>query len=168
MPIYLQYPSTSGGSNIAGDVTVQAYQGWIALTGVQWGAGLPITVAEVGQGAQRTLGPFVSWSDIALTKNADSASWALQQEMFTGTGQNIEIDYVGTAGDYLKLTLTNCVISGYASSGGDSPAETLTVNFLAYQYQWTGNNPDGTQGNQGVASYDRTNPPTRGGGGGSS
>ena len=56
---------------------------------------------------------------------------------------------------YLKLTLTNTMISGYSlSSGGDRPSESLSLNFTKVEVKMLQNDPTGAGADSSNVTYD--------------
>jgi type VI secretion system secreted protein Hcp len=126
MPIYMQY-----GSSIKGDVTSKGHESWISISSFQWGLGRAITTSQ-GSAENRTA-TGASVSEITVTKNLDPASGDLMQDMLKGSLKtDVQIDFTETKDNnvYLSFKLTNTGISGIsASSGGDRPTESVSLNF---------------------------------------
>jgi type VI secretion system secreted protein Hcp len=113
---------------------------------MQFGVGRAITVS--GGGSDReTSNP--SFSEITKSKSTDIASADLFMQSVCGKSLGkAEIHFVQTGGAdkkqqvYLKIELTDAIVSSYsASSGGDRPSESFSLNFtqISYQYdQFTG------------------------------
>jgi type VI secretion system secreted protein Hcp len=154
MAIYLNYNSLG----IKGDVTQGDHKDWIALHSFQWGVGRGISSAVGNLKNREASEPSVS--EVTVTKDLDQASPLLcQDDLINKKGVPIVIDFVrtGDKGDdvYLKLTLTNTLISGYSlSSGGDKPSESLTLNFTKFEYSYTGMKEDGTPDTPNKFIYD--------------
>ena len=146
MPIYLKY------GDIKGEVTEPAHRGWIELMSMQWGVGRAI---QSPQGATRE-GSAPSVSEIVVTKRQDSASTRLFNESMVGKGAKVVVEFVKDGTVYLRLVLSNTLISGYSISGGaksDRPMESLTLNFT--KVEWV--NMPGTPAETGTpdsVSYD--------------
>jgi len=106
-----------------------AHKSWIELTSVQWGVGRGMN-APTGTSASREASvPNVS--EIVVGKMMDEASPLLFQESLTGGGVTAVIDFVrGDGSVYLRLTMSETLIAAYsASTGGDKPTESLSLNF---------------------------------------
>jgi len=129
--IFMKYDS------IAGDVTAKGYVGDTQLTSVQWGVGRGI--GSPASGADREASA-PSVSEVTITKNLDSASASLFREALGGTPSDVEIDFAsGKLQTYLKMDLSNVLISGYSmSSGGDRPTESLSLNFTKISFNVVG------------------------------
>jgi len=122
-PIYMKY------DGIQGDVTAPGAQGEIQLDSFQFGVNRTIT----GTSSANRESSTPSVSEITVGKNFDSATVPLVKQAFVGNPANVEIDFVnGTnaAIPYLKIKLSETLISGYSvSSGGDRPSESISLNF---------------------------------------
>jgi type VI secretion system secreted protein Hcp len=135
MPIYMKYDT------IKGDVTEDTHKDWVELHSAQFGIGRGISAPTAGSAKDReSSAPTVS--EIVCTKDMDFSSADLFQESLRGKGKPCEIDFVRSTQDqgmalYLKLTLTNTMISSYStSSGGDKPTESLSLNFTKIEYKY--------------------------------
>jgi type VI secretion system secreted protein Hcp len=135
MPIYLKY------GDIKGEVKEPAHRGWIELMSVRWGVGRAINTPE---GASRE-GSAPSVSEIVVTKTQDSASTRLFNESLAGKGQKVVIEFVKDGTVYLRLELTNTLVSGYSISGGARegrrPMESLSLNFTKIEFKQTPGTP---------------------------
>ena len=149
-PIYMSY------EGITGDVTAQGYTGQIELNSFQWGVGRAISSPTGGGGDREAAAPSVS--EITVTKPLDKASPALLSQSLAGEGKLVVISFVksdnGQLKTYLKVTLTNTLISSFSmSSGGDRPTESLTFNFTKIQFDYTAFDANG-QGAVTTVGYD--------------
>jgi type VI secretion system secreted protein Hcp len=133
--IYLKY-----GDKIKGEVTAEGHVDWVELNSLQFGTGRGIG-NPTGTSASRETGT-VNVSEIVVTKMNDVSSEPLFRESLDGKAVTAEIDLTksndaGGFETYLKLTLTECLISGYSmSSGGDKPTESLSLNFTKIEYKY--------------------------------
>jgi len=157
MPIFLKY------DGIDGDVTTAGHVKWIEVLSFQWGVGRGINNASAS-GADRE-GSTPSVSEITLTKDCDSASPNLLRASLglkpADEGKTVKIDFCKTDTSqpepYLQLTLTNCLVSGWsASSGGDRPTESVTLNFTKVEFKNTAMGKANETGSPDIASYDMT------------
>lgn len=155
MPIYLKFGS------IQGDVTESGHVGWIELNSLQWGLGRGVSSPTGSSENRESSAPSVS--EITTTKNYDKATIKLLQDAFEGTGAGdgatVQIDFVRTTKGkldvYLSYELTDVIISGYSiSSGGDTPSESLSFNFVKIKTTVTPMQADGTPGNASSVTYD--------------
>jgi type VI secretion system secreted protein Hcp len=154
MPIYMKY------GDIKGDVTAEGHlgsEGWVEVNSFQFGVGRGIA-SPVG-GSEDREGSAPSVSEIVVTKPMDNSTVGFLEQALWGSGVDVTIDFVKTAKDklvtYATYTLTNCMISGYsASSGGDRPNESLSLNFSKFEFVFTQMNADGTEGDKPRTGYD--------------
>lgn len=126
---------------INGDSVVDGHEKWITISSMQMGVGRAISVS--GGGADReTSNP--SFSEITLTKSTDIASADLFMQAVCGKSLGkAELHFVQTGGSdkkqqvYMKIELTDAIVSSYsASSGGDRPSESFSLNFTQISYQY--------------------------------
>ena len=140
MPIYMKY------GDIKGEVKDPAHRGWIELMSIQWGVGRSIS-SPTGSSREASA-PSVS--EIVVTKRQDSASTRLFNESMVGNGAKVIIEFVKDDGTvYLRLELSNTLISGFSMSGkggGVRPTESLTLNFTKVEFK----NLPGTPGETGT------------------
>ena len=76
-------------------------------------------------------------SEVVLTRAQDSASSALQRESLNGEGVFAALDFLRTDGSvYLRLEMTQTLISGYAPSrGGKTADESVTLDSPNVQWR---------------------------------
>jgi type VI protein secretion system component Hcp len=128
MPIYMQYEGVSG------EVTAKGHEGWVELQSVQ-----PIKP-----------GSNLNISGITITKFINSISIQLRKFAHSNKPKDIIIDLVYTSGaTYLRLTLTDAVISSYNSSSSDGATgqalESLSLNCKNIRFERyipKGDNPE--------------------------
>ena len=112
----------------------------VEVGSVQFGVGRNIST-PVGMSSKREASaPNVG--QIGCTKLMDSTSPLIYQEALRGVACKAQVDLVETHEEqletYLSLTLENCMISSYsASSGGDRPSESFSLNFTKIEYKYT-------------------------------
>ncbi|MDB5407384.1 MAG: hypothetical protein JWL84_2296 [Rhodospirillales bacterium] len=151
MPIYMQY------GKIDGTVTATGHEKWIECNSFQFGVGRGISTPVGAAQERETSAPSVS--EITLSKSFDGASPLLLQEALTGKGTQVQLDFVQTQANkletYLTISLTNTMISGFsASSGGDRPSESLSLNFTKIEYKYTPRKEDNTAASPIPVGYD--------------
>ncbi len=126
------------GTQIKGTATVDGHKDWITIDAIQMGVGRAISSSG---GADRdTSNP--SFSEISLTKATDLASADLFMQAVCGKSLgDAEIHFIQTGGSdkkqqvFLKLILGGAIISSYsASSNGERPVETISINFTTISY----------------------------------
>lgn len=126
---------------INGDSVVNGHDKWITIASLQMGVGRAIS-SSGGRGDRETSNP--SFSELTLTKSTDIASADLFMQAICGKSLGkAEIHFVQTGGSdkkqqvYLKIELTDAIVSSYsASSGGDRPSESFSLNFTQISYQY--------------------------------
>jgi type VI secretion system secreted protein Hcp len=151
MPIYMNY------NDIKGDATADGHVGWIELSSVQWGVGRGISSPTGASADRESSAPSVS--EITVSKANDVASTKLLNEAYQGEGQKVKIEFCktdkGNLEVYLAFELEDCMISGYSlSSGGDRPAETLSLNFTKIVYRSTNMTDTNAAGSPDTVTYD--------------
>lgn len=157
MPIFMNY------DGITGDVTTAGHEAWIELSSFQWGVGRGIGDAASSGADREASTPSVS--EVVVTKVNDSASTNLMRASLgigpAGEGKTVKIDFcktdVSQPEPYLQLTLTNTLVSGWsASSGGDRPSESLSLNFTKVEFKSVTMGGANDTGSPDTASYDLT------------
>ncbi len=135
-------------TQIKGTSNVAGHADWITIDALQMGVGRAISIS--GGGTDRdTSNP--SFSEISLTKATDIASADLFMQAVCGKSLGkAEIHFIQTGGSdkkqqvFLTIELDSPIISSYsASSGGERPSETFSINFtkISYKYDsFTGDN----------------------------
>jgi len=109
----------------------------VPITSLQWGEGRGISTPSGGTREAS----LPSFSEVTITKMMDSASPQLAMLAANGDGTAtcvITIKHRTTGLALYTLTLEKVYISGYsASSGGDVPSESLSLNYtkITWVYQ---------------------------------
>lgn len=140
MAIYLKIDSVKGSS------TDTKFPDQIELQSFQWGAGLGVGSPRGGD--RTTSEPSVS--EITATKTLDKSSEGLFKALLKGDpiGKGTISFTAASKGEsvaYATLELEDLIISGFSlSSGGDFPAESISLNFTKFDWSFTGR--DKTQG----------------------
>ena len=126
---------------VTGSVTNTNRVGWMALDSLQQGVGR--SISSGGGGGGRTASA-PSFSEFIVTKLMDSGSPKLALLAAGGGGDTINsgaIDLFQWQADqtrYLRINLTNILISSYSlSSGGDVPHESLSLAPLVISWNFT-------------------------------
>jgi len=128
-------------TQIKGTSTVSGHADWITIDSLQMGVGRAISVS--GGGTDRdTSNP--SFSEISLSKATDIASADLFMQAVCGKSLGkAEIHFIQTGGAdkkeqvFLTIELEEPIISSYsASSGGERPSETFSINFTKISYKY--------------------------------
>lgn len=154
MALYMNFND----KKIKGNVTAKGYEDWIELQSMQFGVGRGISMG-VGASADRETS-VASVSEITVTKLMDPASAMLLKESLSGDeGVKVEIVIVRTGAKEVEkvgtYTLENTLISGYSvSSGGDRPAESLSLSFTKIQVDLKGADSTNKNGQNFKVGYD--------------
>jgi type VI secretion system secreted protein Hcp len=134
---------------IKGDSTVASHTDWITIDSLEFGVGRAITAS--GGGADReTSNP--AFSEVSLTKSMDKASVDLMMQAICGKSLGkATIHFIQTGGadakgqEYLEIILGDAIVSSYgASSSGDRPGESFSINFDGFQMKYNTFSEGGT------------------------
>ena len=128
-------------TQIKGDSQVDKHKDWITVDSVQFGVGRSITASGGGRDRD-TSNP--SFSEITVSKSTDVSSSDLYFQAIAGKSLGkAEIHFIQTHGTdakgqvYLIVELEEAIISSYsASSGGERPSESVSINFTKISYQY--------------------------------
>lgn len=132
---------------IEGESQDSKHKGEIDIMSFSFGATNSGSLATGGGGGAGR----VQFSGFHFTKGTDKAS----PKLFLGcaTGQHIKTGVLvarkaggdGQGFEFLKLTLSDILVSSFQSSGsgGDNPTESLSLNFTKIEFQYTQQNADG-------------------------
>lgn len=157
MPIFMNY------DGIPGDVTTAGHEQWIEITSWQFGVSRAMTSASASAADREGSTPSVS--EIVITKATDGSSANLFRASCGlgpgGEGKTVKIDFcktdVSQPEPYLQFELDNCLVSAWtASSGGDRPTESATLNFTKIQMNNIGMGAANDTGQPDRATYDLT------------
>jgi type VI secretion system secreted protein Hcp len=130
-------PQTTAGGNITYQIIGPGFNG----------AELPVYSAQVGMGfgvSQPGPPSPSSASEFVFTKQLDANSMGFQLATLQGTlYADIEFKFyaTGSAVPYISYKFKNVYLTGYsASSGGDTPSESVSVNYKNYGFKdWVNN-----------------------------
>ena len=134
MAIYMSLDGIKGSS------TDEKFKEMIELNSFQWGAGLGVGSPRGGD--RTTSEPSVS--EITVTKNLDKSSELIFKTLLKGDPiAKGKINFVaaskGESVAYAVLELEKIIISGFSqSSGGDWPSESISLNFVKFDWMFTG------------------------------
>jgi type VI secretion system secreted protein Hcp len=157
MPIYVKF---TGGTPIDGETKSQGYEKFVEFSSMQWGVGRGFASAVGTTGNRSTSAPSVS--ELTLTKITDTSSVAILQAALTDPpNRTVEVHVALQDGtkvqDFVVYTLENTGISGYsASSGGDKPSETVSLNFTKFTYKYCVYTDKGVASDSPSVTYDLT------------
>ena len=144
---------------IKGESADAKHTGEIDITSFSWGlsqTGIQATGGGGGAGK-------VAFQDISFIKKTDASSPLLMLNCANGThikeGNFVVRKAGGTQLEYLKLKLTDILVSSFKDhgsiSGGDIPTESLSLNFAKVEYSYQQQGADGkAQGGPILAGWD--------------
>jgi type VI secretion system secreted protein Hcp len=140
MPIFMHF------DGIDGNATATGYTGWIEVNSFQFGAGRGISTPTGG--AENREASAASVSEVTVTKPMDKASPKLFEAALIGEAGKVVKIAMTRAGKELKelciYKFEETLVSGYSvSSGGDTPTESLSLNFVKFEYSYTGSDAAG-------------------------
>lgn len=128
MPIFMKYESIDGESEVRGR------KGYLEITSFSWGLTRAATTARGGGRGDAE----VMTQEVIIGRTLDSVSALLVQEAaFGGFDRNVDIEFTRTGPNnrpitYYKVTLQNAGLASYqVASGGDTPAETMSIRYTA-------------------------------------
>ncbi len=91
-----------------------------------------------------------SFSDLSFTKQLDKSSPVLFEKCCTGQHIKKATLFVRKAGgeqeEYLKLTMSECLVSSYqigGSDGGGTPGDQFSLNYTKILFEYAVQSPDG-------------------------
>lgn len=151
MAIYMKFGA------VVGQVTTDGFKDWIECHSFQYGVGRGVSS---GAGGSQREGSEPSISEIVITKHYDKASPGLYQDALAGTfNKKVEIKMTATTKNkvdtYLAFELTDCGVSGYsASTGGENPSESISLNFTKVMVTPSPLDNAGTPVKGAVVTYD--------------
>ena len=126
---------------INGESIIEKHDKWINVNSLQFGVGRGIS--SVGGGGDRE-SSNPSFSEVTMSKEMDVASTELFMQAVCGQSLGkAELHFIQTGGTaakgqvYLTIELYEAMVSAYsASSGGDRPTESFSLNFTKVSYKY--------------------------------
>lgn len=146
---------------VDGESTDDKHKDWIEIDSFSWGLGQIIGEDSIqprggGAGAGK-----VSVQDFNFVKKIDKASPVLMLSCATGQHMKEGVLIGRKAGEkpleYLKIKLTDILISGYQTGGsaGDVvPTDQFSLNFAKIEFSYTPQDPRGGEGKTVMTTYD--------------
>jgi type VI secretion system secreted protein Hcp len=149
--IYVKY------DGIDGEATQADHKKWLDVGSITWGVGRAISATSGSTSNREASEPSVS--EVTLSKMMDSSSPKFFTEAVTGAvGKKVVIHLVTTGSPgktYAEYTLTNALVSSYSmSTGGDRPAESLSISFTKLEFKFTPYDDKNNAKTPIVVSYD--------------
>jgi type VI secretion system secreted protein Hcp len=150
--IFIKLPN-----GITAETEQSGHEGSIAASSVQWGVGRAVSLG-LGTSGRETSTP--SFSEVVFTKGFDSSS----NDIATAACKGAPMDEVtitfrkdtgGDQMDYLVYTLKDVLISSYSvSSGGETPMESVSMNFTKIHSKYIKQATDHSAGSEHEFEYD--------------
>ena len=125
--IFIKFPN-----GIAAETSQTGHEESVAATSVQWGVSRAVSSSFTSSGRETSTPNF---SELVFTKMFDSSSNDLALAAAKGKSMDeVTITFRKDTGDdqmdYLVYTLKDVLISSYSmSSGGETPMESLSLNY---------------------------------------
>jgi type VI secretion system secreted protein Hcp len=144
---------------IKGESADAKHKGEIDISSFSWGASQTGVSATGGGGGAGK----VHFQDIHFVKKTDASSPLLMLNCANGAhikeGNFVVRKAGGTQLEYLKIKLTDILVSSFKDhgsiSGGDIPTESVTLNFAKVEYSYQPQGSDGkAQGGPILAGWD--------------
>lgn len=151
MPIFMHF------EGIEGNVTAKGFEKWIEVNSFQFGAGRGISTPTGG--AENREASAASVSEVTVTKSMDKASPKLFEAGLIGNeGKMVKVVMTRTGKELTELCIykfESTLVSGYSvSSGGDTPTESLSLNFVKFEYSYTGSDVAGKDASKMKVGFD--------------
>lgn len=122
------------GATIKGSCQLEGYKDKLQVDSCQWGVGIGVSPAGASNTTRTVSTPSIS--EITLSRQSDKATPPLLQLMTQADATPKVIisftrnDTVAQNSKYMEFTLEDVFLSGLSiSSGGDTPSESLSLNF---------------------------------------
>jgi type VI secretion system secreted protein Hcp len=144
---------------IKGESADAKHKGEIDISSFSWGASQTGVSATGGGGGAGK----VHFQDIHFVKKTDASSPLLMLNCASGAhikeGNFVVRKAGGTQLEYLKIKLTDILVSSFnehgASAAGDIPTESVSINFSKVEYSYQPQGADGkAQGGPILAGWD--------------
>jgi type VI secretion system secreted protein Hcp len=141
---------------IDGESTDQQHKGEIDVLSWSWGATQAIASGGSGGG---TTGK-VSMQDFHFVSRVNKASPLLFESCASGKHIDTATLSVRKAGDraydYIKITLSSVLVSGYLPAGApdDAASEEVSLNFAKIEFEYVPQNADGSIASSVKTGYD--------------
>ena len=150
--IFIKFPN-----GIAAETAQTGHEESVAATSVQWGVGRSVSSSFTSSGRETSTPVF---SELVFTKMFDSSSNDLALAAAKGKSMDeVTITFRKDTGDdqmdYLVYTLKDVLISSYSmSSGGETPMESLSLNYTNIKGVYVKQADDHSAGSEHEFEYD--------------
>ncbi|MGE0716419.1 MAG: Hcp family type VI secretion system effector [Alphaproteobacteria bacterium] len=142
---------------IDGESTDEKHNNWIEATSISFGAAASVTITSTA--GARTGAERVNIQELQFTKPLDAASPKLFEHVCTGKHiPTVQIEFVNPVGAhevFLKVKLTDAIVSGVsAAGGGDWPQESVSMAFSKIEFDYIQYGKDGSRKGSKTAGWD--------------
>ena len=150
--IFIKFPN-----GIAAETSQTGHEESVAATSVQWGVSRAVSSSFTSSGRETSTPNF---SELVFTKMFDSSSNDLALAAAKGKSMDeVTITFRKDTGDdqmdYLVYTLKDVLISSYTmSSGGETPMESLSLNYTNIKGVYVKQADDHAAGSEHEFKYD--------------
>jgi type VI protein secretion system component Hcp len=131
-------------NDVKGDVNIGSFKDCFKVLCVEFESGRQTMQAPLGSSA-RKFGP-VRVSPIRIVKEYCKASSAIQENCSFGKTQEMKLYFLdNNNSDYIEITLTDAVLSGYkfTAHGGEAPHEAFDITYTSITTRQTPRNEKG-------------------------
>ena len=142
---------------VDGESTDRNHPGGLAIESWSFGASNPTSVGSGGLSAGK-----VQFQDFHFTKTLDKSSPMLMQ--MTATGEHLKSATLelcrpsadGTSQCYLKITLSDIMVTSYQTGGegGSTPTDQFSLNYAKIEFEYKPQKADGSLDAPIKAGYD--------------
>lgn len=149
--IFIKFPN-----DITAETTQDSHEGSVAATSLQWGVARGVSNSFTSSGRETSTPSF---SEMVFTKYFDSASNDLALAAAKGMSlDEVTITFRKDTGedqlDYLIYKLSDVLISSYSmSSGGETPMESISMNYTKIEAKYTKQADDHSAGSEHEFEY---------------
>lgn len=149
--IFIKFPN-----GIAAETTQAGHEESVAASSVQWGVSRAVSSSFTSAGRETSTPVF---SELVFTKMFDSSSNDLATAAAKGKSMDeVTVTFRKDTGedqmDYLIYTLTDVLISSYSlSSGGETPMESISLNYTKIQAKYVKQADDHSAGSEHEFEY---------------
>ncbi len=150
--IFIKFPN-----GIAAETSQTGHEESVAAISVQWGVSRSVSSSFTSSGRETSTPNF---SEMVFTKMFDSSSNDLALAAAKGKSMDeVTVTFRKDTGedqmDYLVYTLKDVLISSYSmSSGGETPMESLSLNYTHIKGVYTKQADDHAAGSEHEFEYD--------------
>jgi type VI secretion system secreted protein Hcp len=143
---------------IKGESHIEGHKEWIDVLAYSWG----MSQAGIGHSGGGSGAGKVSVQDMSVTKFTDASSAALMLACCTGKHIPKATLVARKAGDkpltYVKITLTDVLVSSYQSGGSggsdERQTENIALNFTKFKFEYMKQDEKGAGKPAGEAHFD--------------